>query len=118
VNAATGGWHVVTVRRAALLVADPTLLLTTHRNLAPLSAAVVMNMKSGEVAPAMLLNVVLPALARCHWNESVPQPQAWTLTVAVPPTGTVIGTGWTPIVGGVLHPARVTRKTTPPVLRR
>jgi len=86
---ATGGWQVVTVRVAALLVVDPALLVTTTRNLAPLSVAAAVKLKLGEVAPAMLLNVALPALARCHWYESVPQPEAWTLKVAVAPAETV-----------------------------
>src|SRR5262249_15406851 len=108
----------VTVRVAALLVTDPTLFVTTTRNLAPLSPAAAVKLKIEVVALGMLLNVLLPAFARCHWKESVPQPEAWTLKLAVSPAETVWETGWTPIVGGVLHPARDTRKTTPPVLRR
>jgi hypothetical protein len=55
-----GAWLVNTVSVAALLVADPKALLTTARNVAPLSAAVVWNVYVDELAFAMF------APLRCH----------------------------------------------------
>ena len=56
-----GGALLSTVSVAALQVAVPAALLTTARNCAPLSAAVAVRVKVGELAPGMFTPL------RCHW---------------------------------------------------
>ena len=63
----------MTVRVAALLVAVPKALVTTARNIAPLSdVATDAMVKLADVAPAML------APLRCHWKLSGAVPVAAT----------------------------------------
>ena len=80
-----GGWSLVTVSVAILLLTDVLSSLTTTRNFWPLCATVVWAMvKLVPVAPAMLLPF------RCHWNVSVPLPPlAAALNVTGPPADTV-----------------------------
>jgi len=78
-----GGW-AFTVRVAALLVALPAELVTTTRNVAPLSAVVVAGaVYEADVAPAIL------APFFCHWYVSGAVPVATTVKVAVWPAVTV-----------------------------
>src|ERR1044071_2103275 len=104
---AIGGSLFVTVRIALLLVALPKVLVTTARKLAPSSESVApFNVKLQAVAPGM------STPCRCHWNCRGAVPEAATVNVAEPPTGTVRFCGWLVIEGAWLAVKR-TRKTAP-----
>ncbi len=79
-----GATALVTINVAELLIALPAELLTTHLNVAPLSAMVVGGVvQDALVAPAMF------TLFFCHWYDRGDAPVAVTANVAVCPSFTV-----------------------------
>ena len=69
-----GAW--VTVSVAAVVVAEPTVLVNTARNWLPFCATRVVNVNVVLVAPAMFENVAPPLVLSCHCTVGVGLPLA------------------------------------------
>ncbi len=96
----SGGSVVVvttTVSVAAVVVAEPELLVNSARYWLPLSARVAVNMSVVLVAPGILLNG--PPVLTCHCTVGVGKPLAAAVKVAVPPSQTVWLVGLVVTVG-------------------
>ena len=80
---ATGDWVTcgatpVTVRLAAVVVAEPSELVNTARNSSPESARAAVPVSVVAVAPEMFVNVEPPSVDTCHCTVGfgVPEPAA------------------------------------------
>src|SRR5579871_2272112 len=91
-----------TVIVAAVVVADPLVLVNTARNFVPFCPAVTFGtVNVVVVAPATLLNVAPPSVENCHCTVGVGLPLAAAMNVAVCPAFTVESVGFVVITGPV-----------------
>ena len=89
----------VTVKVAAVVVAEPTLLVKTARYWLPFCAVVAVKASVVDVAPAMLVKLTPPSALTCHCTVGVGLPLAAAVNVAVEPAAALRLTGLVVIVG-------------------
>jgi hypothetical protein len=74
---------VSTDSTAALLVADPAVLVNTARYWFPLSPDAAVKLKVVFVAPEISFQLVPPLVLTCHWTVGVGLPVAAAVKLAV-----------------------------------
>ena len=84
---------------AAVVVAEPLVLVNTARNWFPFCDANAVKLSVVEVAPAIFVNVAPPLMLCCHCTVGVGVPLAAAVNVAVCPAFTVWFTGFCVIAG-------------------
>ena len=91
----------VTVKVAAVVVAEPTLLVKTARYWLPFCAVVAVKASVVDVAPAMFVNVT-PSVLTCHCTVGAGVPLAAAVKVAVEPAAALTLTGLVVIAGAAV----------------
>ena len=89
----------VTVKVAAVVVAEPALLVNTARYWLPFCAAAAVKDNVVDVAPATLVKVTPPSALTCHCTVGVGFPLAAAVKVAVELAAALILTGLVVVVG-------------------
>jgi hypothetical protein len=89
---------VFTVNVAAVVVAEPTLLVNTARYWLPFCAPAAAKDNVVEVAPEIFVNVT-PSVLCCHCTVGVGFPLAAAVNVAVAPAATLMPAGFVVIPG-------------------